>query len=58
MVVKDLIELLEKIPADAIIYIEVSHGGANGVQLEPVAESCDDDTIIGYVLVDQPERVQ
>ena len=55
MVVKDLIELLEKIPADAISYIEVSHGGANGVQLEPVA---DDDTIIGYVLVDQPERVQ
>lgn len=58
MQAKDLIELLQKISPEAIIYIEVSHGGANGVQLEPVAESLDDPTIIGYVLVDQPENVQ
>lgn len=51
MTVKDLIEILDQLPEDMEIFVAVLSNGTINVQ--PVVESCDDHTIVGYMITDQ-----
>lgn len=51
MKVSDLIDSLKKLPPDADIYLEGPQEDFPALEVQPVTESCEDDTVIGYVLV-------
>lgn len=50
MTVKELISRLEILDQDKHIYLEMG-GEAGRFSIEPINESCDDDTPIGYMIV-------
>lgn len=50
MKVSELIESLKRLPPDADIYLEGPQEDYSALEIQPVSESCEDDTIIGYVL--------
>jgi len=50
MTVKELITQLELLDAGKHIYMEMSEE-AGKFNIEPITESCDDDTVLGYIIV-------
>jgi len=51
MKVRELIEMLKTLNQDMEIYAAI--GAEDGaVRIEPVTQSCDDDTVIGYMITD------
>lgn len=56
MTVEDLLALLHDLPVDALkkdIFIDNDKEQFTEIEIEPVTESCDDPTIIGYVIVEK-----
>ncbi len=59
MKVVDLLAALNDLPVSALdldIYIDNDKEQFNEIAIEPVTESCDDPTIIGYVIVEKDAR--
>jgi hypothetical protein len=57
MKIRELIEILEKLPGDMQIFIAVTNGDSCEVVVAPVTESCADDTVIGYMVTDMSTEV-
>ena len=57
MTIRELIEILEKLPEDLQIFIAVTNGDTCEVIVAPVTESCKDNTVIGYVITDESTEV-
>jgi hypothetical protein len=56
MIVCDLLAALNDLPVSALdkhIYIDNDREQFGEIEIEPVTESCDDPTIIGYVIVEK-----
>jgi virulence-associated protein VagC len=49
--VRELLEVLKQLDPDFDIYVAIASEGGELV-IEPVTESCADDTVIGYVITD------
>jgi hypothetical protein len=59
MTVCDLLAALNDLPVDALdkhIYIDNDREQFGEIEIEPVTESCDDPTIIGYVIVEKSKE--
>ena len=56
MKIGELIELLQQLPEDMEIFVAITHDGGE-VKVEPVVESCDDNTVIGYMITDESTEV-
>lgn len=57
MTVRELIEVLEQLPEEMQIFIAVTNGDSCEVIIAPVTESCDDPTVIGYMITDENTEV-
>lgn len=58
MTVCDLLAALNDLPVSALdkhIYIDNDKEQFQNIAIEPVTESCDDPTVIGYVIVEVKE---
>lgn len=50
MKVNQLIELLKQFPPDADIFVDADGGAFTDIDVEPVTESHEDNTVIAYIL--------
>jgi hypothetical protein len=60
MKVVDLLAALNDLPVSALdkeIYIDNDKEQFQNIKIEPVTESCDDPTVIGYVIVEDGQLV-
>jgi len=57
MTIRELIDILEKLPEELQIFIAVTNGDSCQVVVAPVTESCQDNTVIGYVITDESTEV-
>jgi hypothetical protein len=58
MTVEELLSALHDLPVSALklpIFIDNDREQFNNITIEPVTESCDDPTVIGYVIVEMKE---
>lgn len=56
MKVRELVKILQALDQDKDIYIAIASDETSGrPYIEEVTESCEDDTVVGYVITDQQE---
>lgn len=48
-----VMDILKTMPDDTVIMLDKNLRGDKGITIEPVTVSCDDDTVICYVLTDK-----
>ena len=58
MTVRQLISMLEQLDEDKDIFVAIMNGDSGQIHVAPVTESCDDETVIGYVITDKSLDVQ
>ena len=51
----ELLKAIEYLPNDIQIYLECTDGSVSDFHIEPITVSCDDKTVIGYVITKTQE---